>query len=98
MTLTAENSAALLGSGTTVTHGAMSACADSNTPVCWIGEEGMRFYAFFITPNHDNLISRKHAAAWADKKKRTEIARRMIVQRPCTAQGWRSPYARGYAP
>jgi CRISP-associated protein Cas1 len=67
--------------GTTVTHAAMKACADSNTPVCWIGEEGMRFYAFGITPNHDNLMSRKHAAAWADKKKHAEIARRMFVQR-----------------
>jgi CRISPR-associated protein Cas1 len=39
-------SAVLLGPGTTVTHAAMKACADSNTPVCWIGEDGMRFYAF----------------------------------------------------
>ena len=62
-------SAVLLGPGTTVTHAAMKACADSNTPVCWIGEDGMRFYAFGITPNHDNSMSRKHAAAWADKKK-----------------------------
>jgi CRISP-associated protein Cas1 len=74
-------SAVLLGPGTTVTHAAVKACADSNTPVCWIGEDGMRFYAFGITPNHDNSMSRKHAAAWADKKKRTEIARRMFAQR-----------------
>ena len=74
-------SAVLLGPGTTVTHAAMKACADSNTPVCWIGEEGMRFYAFGITPNHDNLMPRKHAAAWADKKKRAEIARRMFARR-----------------
>jgi CRISPR-associated protein Cas1 len=74
-------SAVLLGPGTTVTHAAMKACADSNTPVCWIGEEGMRFYAFGITPNHDNAMPRKHAAAWADKKKRTDIARRMFARR-----------------
>jgi CRISPR-associated protein Cas1 len=74
-------SAVLLGPGTTVTHAAMKACADSNTPVCWIGEDGMRFYAFGIAPNHDNLMPRKHAATWADKKKRIEIARRMFVQR-----------------
>ena len=74
-------SAVLLGPGTTVTHAAMKACADSNTPVCWIGEDGMRFYAFGITPNHDNLMSRKHAAAWADKKKHADIARRMFIQR-----------------
>ncbi len=41
----------------------------------------MRFYAFGITPNHDNLMSRKHAAAGADKQKRAEIARRMFTRR-----------------
>jgi CRISP-associated protein Cas1 len=74
-------SAVLLGPGTTTTHAAMKACADSNTPVCWIGEDGMRFYAFGITPNHENSMARKHAAAWADKKKRTEIARSMFARR-----------------
>lgn len=74
-------SAVMLGPGTTVTHAAMKACADSNTPVCWIGEEGMRFYAVGITPNHDNSMPRKHATAWADKKRRTEIARRMFTRR-----------------
>lgn len=74
-------SAVLLGPGTTVTHAAIKACADSNTPVCWIGEDGMRFYAFGITPNHGNSMPRKHAAAWADKKKRVEIARRMFILR-----------------
>jgi len=74
-------SAVLLGPGTTVTHSAMKACADSNTPVCWVGEEGMRFYAFGITPNHDNSMPRKHATAWADKKKHAEIARKMFARR-----------------
>ena len=74
-------SAIMLGPGTTVTHAAMKACADSNTPVCWIGEDGMRFYAIGITPNHDNAMPRKHAAIWADKKKSAEVARRMFVRR-----------------
>jgi CRISP-associated protein Cas1 len=74
-------SAIMLGPGTTVTHAAMKACADSNTPICWIGEDGMRFYAIGITPNHDNTTPRQHAALWADKKKRAEIARRMFTQR-----------------
>jgi CRISPR-associated protein Cas1 len=74
-------SAVLLGPGTTVTHAAMKACADSNTPVCWIGEECMRFYAFGLAPNHDNDMPRFHATAWADKKRRTDIARRMFRMR-----------------
>lgn len=74
-------SAILLGPGTTVTHAAIKACADSNTPVCWIGEEAMRFYAFGLAPNHDNDMPRFHATAWADKKRRIEIARRMFKMR-----------------
>jgi CRISPR-associated protein Cas1 len=74
-------SAILLGPGTTVTHAAMKACADSNTPICWTGEECLRFYAFGLAPNHDNDMPRFHAAAWADKKRRTEIARRMFRMR-----------------
>ncbi|MCS7338703.1 MAG: type I-E CRISPR-associated endonuclease Cas1e [Verrucomicrobiae bacterium] len=74
-------SAIMLGPGTTVTHAAIKACADSNTPVCWIGEDAMRFYAFGITPNHDNTKPRIHATLWADKKKRAEIARRMFARR-----------------
>jgi CRISPR-associated protein Cas1 len=74
-------SAILLGPGTTTTHAAIKACADSNTPVCWIGEDGMRFYAYGITPNHDNSMARRHAEAYANKKRRTEIARRMFVRR-----------------
>ena len=53
-------SAVLLGPGTSVTHAAIVACANSNTPVCWIAEGGMRFYAFGITPNHDNDMPRRH--------------------------------------
>ena len=74
-------SAVLLGPGTTVTHAAMKACADSNTPVCWIGEVGMRFYAFGLAPNHTNEMPRIHAAAWGDKKRRAQIGRKMFKMR-----------------
>ena len=51
-------SALILGPGTTVTHAAVKACADSNTPLFWMGEDGLRFYSFGITPNHAK--SRQH--------------------------------------
>ena len=38
-------SALILGPGTTLTHAAIKACADSNTPVFWMGEDGLRFYS-----------------------------------------------------
>lgn len=74
-------SALLLGPGTTVTHAAMKACAECNTPVCWTGADCLRFYAFGLAPNHTNEMPRLHAAAWADKKRRTQIARRMFRMR-----------------
>ena len=52
-----------------------------DSSIKWIGAECLRFYAFGITPNHTNDMPRKHAALWADKKKRAEIARRMFALR-----------------
>lgn len=54
-------SAVLLGPGTSVAHASMGACANSKTPVCWIAEDGVRFYAFRIAPNRDNGTPRRHA-------------------------------------
>lgn len=74
-------SALLLGPGTTVTHAAIRACAESNTPVCWTGAESLRFYAFGLAPNHTNDMPRLHAEAWADKRRRTRIGRAMFKLR-----------------
>lgn len=71
-------SALMLGPGTTATHAAIKACSDCNTPICWIGQEGMRFYAFGTTPTHDNERARKHAEIHANKEKREKVARRMF--------------------
>ena len=74
-------SALILGPGTTVTHAAMKACAESNTPVCWTGADCLRFYAFGLAPNHTNDMPRLHAEAWADKRRRTKIACAMFQMR-----------------
>ncbi len=74
-------SALILGPGTTVTHAAVKVCAQCNCPLFWLGEDGLRFYAFGITPNHDNSMARIHASAWALQKSRNEIARRMFLHR-----------------
>lgn len=71
----------LLGPGVTITHAAIKACADSNTPVAWIGEDNLRFYAYGTTPTHDNANARLHATWWADKKRHTLVGRRMFAQR-----------------
>ncbi len=74
-------SAIMLGPGTTVTHAAMKACAETNTPVCWVGAEAMRFYAFGTTPTHDNSRARHQAAVHASRAKRTAVAKKMFVMR-----------------
>ncbi|KAF0093304.1 MAG: CRISPR-associated endonuclease Cas1 [Puniceicoccaceae bacterium 5H] len=77
----ATASAVILGPGTTVTHAAIKAAAQCNCPIFWMGEEGLRFYAFGVTPNHDNSMARVHAAAWASTHDRNEVARRMFRHR-----------------
>jgi CRISPR-associated protein Cas1 len=74
-------SALILGPGTTITHAAIKACAESNTPICWAGEDSLRFYAFGLAPNHTNDMPRLHAEAWANKRRRTQIARAMFKMR-----------------
>lgn len=77
----ANLSCLLLGPGVSVTHAAVKACAESNTPLAWVGEECLRFYAYGITPTHDNANARIHAAWWADKKKHVLVGRRMFAAR-----------------
>jgi len=74
-------SAVLLGPGTVVTHAAIKACSESNTPICWVGAEGLKFYSFGTTPTHDNERALHHAMVHADKGKRLEVARRMFAMR-----------------
>jgi CRISP-associated protein Cas1 len=71
----------MLGPGTTITHAAIKACSDCNTPVCWVGEDGMRFYAFGSSPTHDNARARKQADIYASRSKRTAVARSMFSRR-----------------
>lgn len=77
----ASMSCLLIGPGVSITHAAVKACADSNTPLSWVGEEGLRYYASGITPTHDNSHARLHATWWADKKLHTLVGRRMFAKR-----------------
>lgn len=71
----------LIGPGVSVTHAAVKACADSNTPLAWVGEDCLRFYAYGITPTHDNSNARLHASCWGNRKISTLIGRRMFKMR-----------------
>lgn len=71
----------MLGPGTTVTHAAIKACAECDTPICWVGSEGMHFYAGGVQPTHDNANARIQAELASDKKTHALVARRMFTMR-----------------
>ena len=77
----ASLSVLMLGPGTTVTHAAMKVCADCNTAVCWVGAEGLHFYATGIAPTHDSERARRQAEIASTPKRRDEVARRMFALR-----------------
>ena len=74
-------SALLLGPGTTITHAAVKACAVCDTPVCWVGEQGMHFYASAAATAHDNDRARRQAALASNARTRDAVARRMFTAR-----------------
>lgn len=74
----ASISAIVLGPGTSVTHSAIKACAESNTPICWTGTDGIRFYSFGTSSTHDNTNARKQAMLISNEQTRLKIARQMF--------------------
>lgn len=77
----ASLSVLMLGPGTTVTHAAMKACAECNTPVCWVGADGTHFYATGVATVHDNERARLQATLAANPRMRDNIARKMFLMR-----------------
>ena len=77
----ASLSVLMLGPGTTVTHAAMRACAESDTPVCWVGSDGLHFYATGVKPTHDNANARRQAELASNRKTHDMVARRMFRMR-----------------
>ncbi|MDR2178063.1 MAG: type I-E CRISPR-associated endonuclease Cas1e [Treponema sp.] len=71
----------LLGPGTSVTHEAVKVMAAANCTVCWTGEDSLLFYAVGQTPTANTRNFRSQMLAASDKKKQTEVARRMFARR-----------------
>ncbi len=71
----------LLGPGTKVTHAAISTAADNNCLLIWVGEEGVRFYAYGSggTRNSDLLLHQ--ASLCSDSNLRLGVVRRMYAMR-----------------
>lgn len=71
----------LLGPGVAVTHDAIKTLAASNCTVCWVGEDGLLFYAVGQTPNADTRNLRHQMRLAADPSKAEQVARRMYARR-----------------
>lgn len=71
----------LLGPGSTVSHDALRLLAHARTALAAVGENGVRLYtAPPLIPDRSGL-AREQARAWADPKRRLDIARRMFAWR-----------------
>lgn len=67
----------LLGPGTDVTHRAMELIGDMGVTVIWVGEHGVRFYAYGrALTNHATLLLRQ-AQLVSNEKKHIQVARMM---------------------
>lgn len=71
----------LLGPGTDVTHRAMELIGDAGVTVIWVGEHGVRYYAYGrALTNHATLLLRQ-AQLVSNEKKHIHVARMMYQMR-----------------
>jgi CRISP-associated protein Cas1 len=71
----------LLGPGTSLTHAAMVACADSGCSVAFTGEGGVRLYASGMGESSRSKNLLDQARVWADPALHIEVVRRMYRMR-----------------
>lgn len=71
----------LLGPGTDVTHRAMELIGDAGVTTIWVGEHGVRYYAYGrALTNHATLLL-KQAQLVSNEKKHIHVARMMYQMR-----------------
>ncbi len=71
----------LLGPGTDVTHRAMELIGDAGVTVIWVGEHGVRYYAYGrALTSHATLLLRQ-AQLVSNEKKHIQVARMMYQMR-----------------
>ncbi|MCT7353121.1 type I-E CRISPR-associated endonuclease Cas1e [Streptomyces sp. 15-116A] len=67
----------LLGPGTRVTHQAMSVLGETGAAVCWVGEQGVRYYASGRALSRSSTLAEAQARQWANPRSRLAVARAM---------------------
>jgi len=71
----------LLGPGTSITHAAVAALADNGCMVGWVGEGGVRFYAYGQGETRSSARLQRQARVWADPAQRLATVFRMYRMR-----------------
>lgn len=71
----------MLGPGTTVTHRAMEAIGESGATVVWVGERGVRMYAFGSPLTHASDLLLAQARLVSNERERLRVAREMYQMR-----------------
>lgn len=71
----------LLGPGTRITHQAMSVLGETGAAVCWVGEQGVRYYAGGRALTRSSALAEAQAVRWANVRSRLGVARAMYLLR-----------------
>ncbi|MCK8679403.1 type I-E CRISPR-associated endonuclease Cas1e [Streptomyces lichenis] len=67
----------LLGPGTRITHQAMTVLGETGAAVCWVGEQGVRYYAGGRALTRSSALMEAQARQWANPRSRLAVAREM---------------------
>ncbi|MEU0133091.1 type I-E CRISPR-associated endonuclease Cas1e [Streptomyces sp. NPDC006296] len=71
----------LLGPGTRITHQAMNVLGETGAAVCWVGEQGVRYYAGGRALTRSAALAEAQAVHWANVRSRLGVARAMYRMR-----------------
>lgn len=71
----------LLGPGTSITHQALMVIGDNSASVVWVGERGVRMYAFGRPLTHSAALLQRQAELVSNTRKRLGVARAMYQMR-----------------
>ena len=71
----------MLGPGASITHDAMTMLGECGATVVWVGERGIRMYAFGKPLTHSSVLLQAQARLVSNTRTRLEVARKMYGMR-----------------
>lgn len=77
----ASVSVLMLGPGAAITHGAMVLLGQCGATVIWVGENGVRMYAFGKPLTHSSVMLQMQARLVSNRRTRLAVARQMYAMR-----------------